>query len=103
WQLLYEFPLLETDEELTQEVTVASTINWLSENSIGAENQYDRSQVTQYYKHQLTHQKLFVRFVVVNVDEGIKIKDFIKIEKKSLEFYAIPKIIHSYLSENNYF
>ncbi|MBP7821678.1 MAG: A/G-specific adenine glycosylase, partial [Saprospiraceae bacterium] len=60
WQLLYEFPLLETDEELTQEVTVASTMNWLSENSIGAENQYDISQVTQYYKHQLTHQKLFV-------------------------------------------
>ncbi len=90
WQGLYEFYLLEGDETSCE----AFILDQLSD----AKVEY----VSDWYRQTLSHQYIYARFWNLQV-EGTKLYDFGRqitwVSKNKLSIYALPKIIHCYLSD----
>lgn len=88
WKNLYQFPLLETPKEITDDEIIATQIPWLSQGT------YNIKKVSQAKKHQLTHQTIFARFIEIEADQlpdsGI---DFFKVHKKDIFTFAVPRLL----------
>jgi len=84
WQGLYDFPLMETDKVLTDDQTPYPT---------NIVKSYD-------VKHMLTHQRLNLRFFVVQVSELPSMdKEYLKMELSALPNIPVPKPIETFLSK----
>ena len=98
WQELYEFPLLETEEQLNilRGVILPNFPISLTELKLVKQSQP--------YQQLLTHQKIIATFwefevppsKIIVLESG---SDFQKIERKKLENFALPKTIDIYLKE----
>ena len=98
WQELYEFPLLETEEQLNilRGVVLSNFPISLAELKLVKQSQP--------YQQLLTHQKIIATFwefevppsKIILLESG---SDFQKIERKKLENFALPKTIDIYLKE----
>ena len=90
WQGLYEFFLIEGDQARCE----AFITDQLSEAKIGY--------VSDWYRQTLSHQHIHARFWNLHV-ETPKLYDFGRqvtwVNKNKLSIYALPKIIHCYLSD----
>ena len=98
WQELYEFPLVETEEQLNilRGVILPNFPISLTELKLVKQSQP--------YQQLLTHQKIIATFwefeipssKIIVLESG---SDFQKIERKKLENFALPKTIDIYLKE----
>jgi A/G-specific adenine glycosylase len=92
WANMYDLPLIETDSLLpVEELLLLPEIREHFPQGV------DIAEVSATYKHILTHQKLYVRFIKVNA-EAVKLEQkwfFTKVEK--LKSFALPKIIFIFL------
>jgi A/G-specific adenine glycosylase len=94
WKNLYELPLIESenqfdsDKELLKQIkTKFKTENILIVNK------------TPEITHNLTHQKLFIRFYLIELsDYNFLRKNYICINSKNLNYYALPIVIRKYLN-----
>ena len=99
WQGLYDFALIETPRRLG-EANVLAEVN----RRINAEVQPGKVTISQPYKHILTHQRIFSRFIVVEAGADFRGPD------SSLKFYtpkkiaALPKpaLISRFLEDYNF-
>lgn len=70
--------------------------------------QFQMIQISDDYKHILTHQRIFARFYhlkIRNEDSFLKIKSlnsnqFISIKQETIEQYPLPRLVDKYLTEN---
>lgn len=92
WQGLYEFPLVESDTELSDQETLKA----LSLRSVDVVKS-----ISMEYKHILSHQKISAKFVCVE-SERIKNSNFIKVEVNKLSSFAFPRLINRYLEKKNF-
>lgn len=91
WQNLYEFPVVETANEVDFS-TISETIrNTFVDKNIVLITQYNDIQII----HKLSHQKLHIYFYKVEVDE--KLADSLDIE--SLITYPFPVVIHNFIEK----
>lgn len=94
WKGLYEFPLIETDdnvsiEELITDNAVSKIIAKLEDINI----------VKEYScKHVLSHQIIHASFYQIETNSFTS-EEFIKIKEEELTDYAIPKMIDNYLNK----
>lgn len=100
WINLYDFPLVETDLELTEEQFLKSE-NWktFSPNF----PKYTIQSVSVNYKHILSHQKIYARFWKLNCSSLSKktiIDGSILIAKIDIQKYPVSRLIEKYLEEN---
>ncbi|MCW3083266.1 MAG: A/G-specific adenine glycosylase [Bacteroidetes bacterium] len=96
WTNLYDFPLLETEMELQEEEFLKSA-GW---KKLLGKNKFTIRSVSPYYKHILSHQKIFARFWEIETEavlEKIIPANAIVIKQKDLEKYAVPRLIENYL------
>lgn len=96
WTNLYDFPLIESPKEIQEEAFVNST-EW--KQFIG-NTPHTILSISPYYKHILSHQKIYARFWEVNC--GASLKPFVKdscilIPEKDITHYAVPRLIENYL------
>lgn len=84
WQSLYQFPLLEFESETDQENAL------LKEKVI---------RISKTYKHVLSHQILFARFVVVE-QLPVTNENQIEIVLSEFENYPVPRLIEKFWEEN---
>ncbi len=96
WINLYDFPLIETATE-TNEETFLESQDW--KNFIGAHT-YRIHSVSPYYKHVLSHQRIFARFWKITCDQPLT--PFIEnskilIDERKIHEYAVPRLIENYL------
>lgn len=58
----------------------------------------------QYFTQQLTHQKIFAHFTIIDIENEFHIKNLAleKVAIKNLKNFAFPKIIISFFEKNNY-
>jgi A/G-specific adenine glycosylase len=92
WQGLYEFPLIELDRPLeTNEVVSQFDVK----GEFKIQGEYGP------YKHLLSHQRIFARFIEVWVSE-IKLKDGVKISWDNLDTFALPRLLHRYLNDKKF-
>ncbi len=91
WHNLYEFPVIETQEELDFE-TIAIKINEnFSENKITSVAVYNNQQII----HKLSHQKLHINFYKVTLSN--KIIDGINLN--SLRNFPFPIVIYNFIEK----
>ncbi|HLV45577.1 MAG TPA: A/G-specific adenine glycosylase [Flavobacterium sp.] len=81
WKNLYQIPLIETNQEGTEE-----SIQSEFEKIFSKQKLTDFQEITDYYtKHQLTHQQLHIRFFKSKIDYSEK-----TISPKDIQKYAFP-------------
>lgn len=97
WTSLYDFPLIETDKELTEEQFLRSA-EW--KKFIGKTKCTVRS-VSSSYKHILSHQKIYARFWEIDCAqpfEKLLSNKAAVIKGKDINKYAVPRLIENYLA-----
>ena len=97
WQNLYEFVLIEADNELPNDKESFKK----KFQSLGGPHKITVNQVSKVYRQQLTHQTIVGQFITVSITEP----EFLQITykavfKNDLTRYPFPKIIANWLLEN---
>ena len=99
WKKLYDFPLIESATDLPVEALIESS-GW---KNIFGDSQVIIHHVSEMYKHQLTHQKIYVRFIHLTIKNQKNLPaNFIKINKRDIFGLAVPKIIENYLLNDSF-
>jgi A/G-specific adenine glycosylase len=94
WKNLYDFPLIETDRQLSFE-KLRSTESWQKMFN-GQEIHLIRR--TKVYRHVLSHQVILARFYFIK--EIVRIPNrSIQVSLKDLHSYPVPRLIELFLIE----
>jgi A/G-specific adenine glycosylase len=96
WHSLYEFPLIETNY-LPNEPEIDKLPEWLKLfNGVGLSVTF----ISPVVKHLLSHQTIYSRFVVVEIDEVSKnIKQsYLKVYTYNISNYSVPRLIDNFLA-----
>ena len=96
WIDLYDFPLIETDKQLSEKQFLKSPA-W--KKFIG-ETEYTITAVSTPYKHLLSHQKIYARFWELSFKTPLNpllADSQILIFQKDLSKYPVPRLIETYL------
>lgn len=90
WQLLYQFPLLETEKGVEPDVSKLFPY---------AHQNLPIHKYAKVFKQTLTHQNINAKFykIELNTDWEAPNEDWIKIEYKNLSNFVFPRIINDYL------
>lgn len=99
WTNLYDFPLIESTKELTEDQFLKSD-NWKS--FMEPAEEYTVKSVSTHYKHILSHQKIYARFWEIECDRFFKKvvpAGAIVISKQKVQNYAVPRLIDKYLKD----
>lgn len=91
WQNLYEFFLIETDENSDTSLILK---NKQLKNLV---KDIDIISVTSEKKHILSHQHLYATFYELKIKTPITSKTLIKIKRSDLIHYGLPQLINKYL------
>ncbi len=95
WKNLFEFPCSEHKGEILPEsyATLVADLMRLKENA------FRITGISGIIKHQLTHQRIFARFVHVRILEPSfeASSDYIRISFAELQDYPLPRLIERYL------
>ncbi|RTY93997.1 A/G-specific adenine glycosylase [Flavobacterium sp. GT3R68] len=93
WHNLYEFPLIETEEETIIEDLIEPIRDMVSENGISSVSEYNfKSQV-----HKLSHQHLHIKFWKVKINGTIKNG----MDYETLKSHPFPIVIFNFI-ENDF-
>jgi len=94
WANMYDMPMVETPSLLPIDELLAmpQAIEYFGDN-------IEISEISQVYRHILTHQRLNVRFIKAN-STSIKLKQqWFFTNRKNLEKFALPKIIFIFIKK----
>ena len=99
WENLYEFPLLETKEkEEAVQVLLKQQSFFATDTPIIVIGE------SKWQKQILSHQHIFYRFIYLQIDSKKNISSsLIKVNKKDIFNFAVPKPIEKELETNNWF
>ncbi len=97
WESLYEFELIET--EILHDVEKLFLLKKFKQ----LFNSYDYriTEVSKVYKHVLSHQHLYARFISVKVENKFSNTKLNKVKNNQLGNYAFPRLIEKYLKESD--
>lgn len=96
WTNLYDFPLIETENELSEEQFLKSKDWELFITTV----KYTVKSISASYKHILSHQKIYARFWEIECTapfDHLIPATAIKIKKSDIHKYAVPRLIENYL------
>ena len=98
WQKLYEFPMVEKSQLMTDVTMIKQTSLW--EQFIGDASSEIIS-VSKPFRQVLTHQKIIAFFLEIDLkmQQNIASEAFIRVKRKNLVKFAFPKIIDWYLQD----
>ena len=91
WHNLYEFPLIETENEMDFDMLSEKINSDYSDLEIDSILIYNSQQII----HKLSHQKLHINFYKINLSS--KIKDGISLN--SIKKYPFPIVIHNFIEK----
>jgi A/G-specific adenine glycosylase len=95
WNNLYDFPLIETTELLSESEVIEN-----AKKIVGTKN-FVIKKVLFNHKHLLTHQKIFANFCHIQINKPLKNpKNWIPVPLERLINYPMPKLIENFLLQN---
>jgi A/G-specific adenine glycosylase len=100
WINLYDFPLIETNIELTEEQFLESKDWQLFSKSFP---KYTIHSVSGNYKHILSHQKIYARFWNLNcslLSKKTIVSGSVLIPKAAIQKYPVSRLMEKYMEEN---
>ena len=94
WTNLYDFPMIESDQALSEEAVLEhETFKALTQS--GA---FEVKQISALFKHILSHQIIWATFWNISVKAHTEAAStYLTINKEDLEQYAVPRLIERYL------
>ena len=93
WQDLYEFPLVESDKQVGQEILLRQI-----EEKRWMEKGFSLRQFSPLFKQQLTHQSIAGRFITIRLDKKPgAMNDWIWIRRERIGDYPFPGYINQFL------
>jgi A/G-specific adenine glycosylase len=100
WHSLYQFPLIETSEETTLSDLMQHK-DW--NNLFGNNRSLTIDNTSKTYRHILSHQKIYARFIKVLLNENSSVSgnDLMVVPLPEISVYAVPRLIEKYLFETN--
>lgn len=99
WINLYDFPLIETETDLSENQFLESKQFKEFIKSLGA---YTIKAVSHYHKHILSHQKIYARFWEISCSDSLQPMEkcgYTVIPVKNIRKYAVPRLIDRYIRE----
>ena len=101
WKGLFQFPLLESTNELTDMQIVES--NYVEQ--LFSSLDYVIVQMSESIKHILTHRHIYTKFIIVEINGGMTNKQFDvykRVELKQLSKFAWPRVIDRYFEKQKF-
>jgi A/G-specific adenine glycosylase len=96
WTNLYDFPLVET----ANPVKDSELLNHRDFCAVLGTKSFKIKSVSREYVHQLSHQKLFVRFWEIETPDFKQDEaPFYIVSEKDLPSYAVPRLVEKYMEE----
>ena len=96
WKNMYDFPLIESEKELSFENDILIKIN-----NILQTDQFIVKLISKQFKHQLTHQTIYASFIDIECKLSLsESKQYIEIAFNEIGAYPIPKLIDNYLTSS---
>lgn len=96
WKNLYDFPMIETAQEITEEKLFSSS-GWKELITKGEFHLTDRSY---QYKHILTHQIIFAKFYIIRQVGKKKPKlPYLLVSLEEIKNYPLPRLIEQFFNE----
>jgi A/G-specific adenine glycosylase len=100
WRELYEFPLIESAKEATENFAAKKAEAWLGI----SKKDYSVLEISSSFKQQLTHQQIHARFIKLRLNRKTDQPfPFVWVAKKQIGQYAFPRLINRYLAEAEIF
>ena len=96
WQNLHEFILIET--EAPADITLLQSTNAFRR--IFGQTAYEIEQISAAFRQQLTHQTIHSQFINISVQQALPLPGYLFVPRSSLNNYAFPKTITSFLESN---
>lgn len=97
WAGLYDFPMIETTHPCNPDELISS-VQW---KEIFGKEETELMNISEVYKHQLTHQQLFATFFLIRTGSRIIRDDNEKIIKMAdLHNFPMPRLVERYITEN---
>ena len=96
WQDLFEFPMIESRNELTRKnlLQQVEKKKWLPVNG------YEVESVSPLFKQQLSHQLIAGQFIKIRLSKKcVAENDWLWMKKSAIDKYAFPQFINQYLRE----
>jgi A/G-specific adenine glycosylase len=96
WQGLYEFPLIETEKEVS-ELLLVQTDPW---KSIFKDTSWEIIHTSQKIKHKLSHQTINATFYLIKVNQELNHfeEKTIQVKKMAMHQFPVSKLIDNYIS-----
>jgi len=94
WKNLYDFPLIETERELSVK-ELENSEDW---KLIAGAHHLQVIQVMNNARYLLTHRELRVKFFIIHADDYFH-KDFLKIRFSDHHKYPVPRLIENFLKK----
>lgn len=92
WKNLHQFPLTETEKELSDQEILNLNIPFLKCDTVNIKS------ISPIVKHVLTHQYIYARFIQIETDtDCLNHPNFIRVNKKDIYKFAVPKLLEKYL------
>lgn len=91
WAGLYEFPLVESDKRLEESEILEA---------IGVKRNWQVTEVSDEFKHILSHQRIYCRFVVVKLT-SMRDDKLTWLPKRELRSFAFPRLINRFLEKSD--
>ena len=100
WKALYEFPLVETAEQVSPEILLGMK----EVKRITAGRKVKILNITGPLKHLLSHLTIYAFFYRLEVKGEYRLpaEEFMNVSRESLADYAFPRLIDRYLQENDF-
>ena len=97
WKNLFEFPFIETEDEISiEKLTTLTEFDRI----ISTTDQAIIENVSDWKIHILSHQRIHYRFVRIQLTDKINgTEDFIRVNKEDIFNFAVPKLLETYLNE----
>jgi A/G-specific adenine glycosylase len=97
WKNLFEFPFIETENEISIEKLLIQTE---FRKFIPITEQVAIENVSDWKIHILSHQRIHYRFVRIQLIDEIHLpKDIFQVNKEDIFNFAVPKLLETYLNE----
>jgi A/G-specific adenine glycosylase len=96
WKNLHQLPLIESEKELSDHEILNLKIPFLKCETINIKS------VSPTVKHILTHQNIYARFIQIETEtDCLNQTNFIRVNKKDIYKFAVPKLLEQYFKKNN--
>lgn len=99
WKGLFEFPLIETDQEIEFEALMQSK----EFNQMFGKQVFTLVRRSEMHKHQLTHRRIMARFYHLHFEQPLVFldeKNVFLIVDNDFSIYPLPRLIDRYLQQN---